>query len=167
MGFPRQEYWGGLPFPSPGDLPYPGIELASPALQVNSLPLSHLESLGASLSPRFYFCTWQLPVFTLECKQHREDHTLKKLVTIVKRLVFRSSIFFPCHVNIYGMIILNMPANLENSAVATGLEKVSFHSTPKKGNAKECSNYHTIALISHASKVMLKILQARLQQYMN
>ena len=59
-----------------------------------------------------------------------------------------------------------MPANLENSAVATGLEKVSFHSIPKKGNAKECSNYCTIALISHASKVMLKILQARLQQYM-
>ena len=47
---------------------------------------------------------------------------------------------------------LNMPANLENSAVATGLENVSFHS-----NAKECSNYHTTALISHASKVMLKI----------
>ena len=60
-----------------------------------------------------------------------------------------------------------MPANLENSAVATGLEKVSFHSNPKKGNAKECSNYRTIALISHASKVMLKILQARLQQYVN
>ena len=60
-----------------------------------------------------------------------------------------------------------MPANLENSAVATGLEKVSFHSIPKKGNAKECSKYHTIALISHASKVMLKILQARLQQYVN
>ena len=62
---------------------------------------------------------------------------------------------------------LNMPTNLENAAVATGLEKVSFHSIPKKGNAKECSNYHTIALISHASKVMLKILQARLQQYVN
>ena len=59
-----------------------------------------------------------------------------------------------------------MPANLENSAVATGLEKVSFHSNPK-GNAKECSNYHTIALILHARKVMLKILQARLQQYLN
>ena len=58
-----------------------------------------------------------------------------------------------------------MPANLQNSAVATGLEKVSFIPTPKKGNAKECSNYCTIALISHASKVMLKILQARLQQY--
>ena len=60
-----------------------------------------------------------------------------------------------------------MPANLENSAVATGLEKVSFHSNPKKGNAKECSNYRTIALISHTSKVMLKILQTRLQQCVN
>ena len=60
-----------------------------------------------------------------------------------------------------------MPANLENSTVATGLENVSFYSSSKKGNAKECSNYRTIALISHASKVMLKILQARLQQYMN
>ena len=60
-----------------------------------------------------------------------------------------------------------MPANLENSAVAIGLEKVSFIPLPKKGNAKECSNYRTIALISHASKVMLKILQARLQQYVN
>ena len=60
-----------------------------------------------------------------------------------------------------------MPANLENSAVATGLEKVSFYSNPKERQCKECSNYHTIALISHASKVMLKILQARLQQYVN
>ena len=60
-----------------------------------------------------------------------------------------------------------MPANLENSAVATGLEKVSFIPIPKKGNAKECSVYHTIVLISHASKVMLKILQARLQEYVN
>ena len=60
-----------------------------------------------------------------------------------------------------------MPANLENSIVAPGLENISFIPIPKKGNAKECSNYHTIALISHANKVMLKILQARLQQYMN
>ena len=60
-----------------------------------------------------------------------------------------------------------MPAQLENSAVATGLEKVRFHSNPKERQAKECSNYCTIGLISHASKVMLKILQARLQQYMN
>ena len=61
-----------------------------------------------------------------------------------------------------------MPANVENSAVATGLEKRSvFIPIPKKGNAKECSNCCTITLISHANKVMLKILQARHQQYMN
>ena len=71
-----------------------------------------------------------------------------------------------------------MPANLENSAVVTGLEKVSFHSNPKERQCQrmfkfflnvyfECSKYHTIALISHASKLMLKILQARLQQYGN
>ena len=61
-----------------------------------------------------------------------------------------------------------MPANLENIAVVTGLEKVSFHSNPKeRQNAKGCSNYHPIALISHASKVMLKILQARLQHYVS
>jgi len=59
-----------------------------------------------------------------------------------------------------------MPANLENSTVATGLEKVSFHSNPKD-NAKEYSNCLTVALISHASQVMFKILQARLQQYVN
>src|SRR5574341_1485881 len=56
---------------------------------------------------------------------------------------------------------------MENSAVATGLERSIFIPIPKKGNTKECSNYHTIALILHASKVMLKILQARLQQYVN
>ena len=55
-----------------------------------------------------------------------------------------------------------MPANLENSAVAIGLEKVSFHSNPKE---RQC--HCTTALISHASKVMLKILQVRLQQYVN
>ena len=60
-----------------------------------------------------------------------------------------------------------MLATLENSAAATGLEKVSFHSNPRERQCKECSNYSTIALISHASKVMLKILQARLQQYKN
>ena len=64
-------------------------------------------------------------------------------------------------------VALNMPANLENSAVATGLQKSVFIPIPKKGNAKECSNYRTITLISHCSKVMIKILQARLQQYMN
>ena len=60
-----------------------------------------------------------------------------------------------------------MPANLENSIVARGLERSVFIPIPKKGNAKECSNYRTIALISHASKVIVKILQARLQEYVN
>ena len=60
-----------------------------------------------------------------------------------------------------------MPANLENSVVTTGLEKSVFIPISKKDNAKECSNYCTIALISHAIKIMLKILQVRLQQYMN
>ena len=69
---------------------------------------------------------------------------------------------------------LDMPASLENSAVDTGLEKISFFSfhfhvsfQSQRNNAKECSSYNTVALISHASKVMLKILQARLQQYVN
>ena len=62
---------------------------------------------------------------------------------------------------------INMPAHLENSAVATGLEKVSFHSNTKGRQCQKCSNYCTVALISHASKVMLKIIQARLQQYVN
>ena len=60
-----------------------------------------------------------------------------------------------------------MATNLENSAVATGLEKVSFHSNPKERQCKRMLNYRIIALISHASKVMLKILQDRLQQYVN
>ena len=60
-----------------------------------------------------------------------------------------------------------MPANLENSAVATGLEKQFSFQPQKKGNAKEHSNYRTIALISYTNKLMLKILQARLQQYVN
>ena len=60
-----------------------------------------------------------------------------------------------------------MPANLENSAVSTRLEKVRFHSNPKKGNNQRMFKLPQIALISHASKIMPKILQARLQQYLN
>ena len=60
-----------------------------------------------------------------------------------------------------------MSANLENSAVARGLKRVVFIPAPKKGNAKECSNYHTFALIPHASRVMLKTPQVRLQQFVN
>ena len=85
MGFSRQEYWSGLPFPSPGNLTNPGIEPSFPALQADALPS----------------------------------------------------------------------------------EPPGKTSIPKKGNAKECSDYHTTAFISHVSKVMLKIPQARLQQYVN
>ena len=60
-----------------------------------------------------------------------------------------------------------MPPNLENSAVATGLEKVSFHFNTKEGQCQKCSDYHSISLISRVTRVMLKILQARLKQYMN
>ena len=60
-----------------------------------------------------------------------------------------------------------MPGNVENSGVVTGLEKVSFIEITKKSNAKECSNYHTIAVVSRASRIMLQILQDRLQQCVN
>ena len=60
-----------------------------------------------------------------------------------------------------------MPANLENSAVTTGLEKVNFHSNPKERQCQRMFKLPHIALISHARKVMLKILQARLRQYVN
>ena len=60
-----------------------------------------------------------------------------------------------------------MLENLENSAMATGLEKVSFHYSPKERQCQRCSSYCTVALISHASKIILKILQVRLQQYVN
>ena len=62
---------------------------------------------------------------------------------------------------------LYLSANLENSTMATGLESSVFIPIPKKDNAKECSNYQTIAFISHVTKVMLKILQVKLQQYVN
>ena len=62
----------------------------------------------------------------------------------------------------YQSVALNMSANLEDPAMATGLEKVNPYSNPKKGSTKECSNHWTITLISHAGKVMLKILHARL-----
>ena len=61
----------------------------------------------------------------------------------------------------------NMPANLENSAVAERMEKSVFFPIPRKRNAKQCLNYHTVDITSHTSKVMLKILQDRLQQYVN
>ena len=64
-------------------------------------------------------------------------------------------------------VLQSMPVNLENSAVVIGLKKVSFHFNPKKRQCQSMFKYGTMALISHASEVMLKILQVRLQQYLN
>ena len=64
-------------------------------------------------------------------------------------------------------VLYSICQHIWKTAVATGLEKSVFIPIPKERNAKECSNYCTVVLISHGSKVMLKILQARLQQYMN
>ena len=64
-------------------------------------------------------------------------------------------------------VLHSMCQQIWKTTVATGLETVSFHSVPKKDNTKECSNYRTTALILHASKARLKILQAMLQQYVN
>ena len=74
---------------------------------------------------------------------------------------------FLAHVTDAIKVAFNMPANLENSAMVTGLEKFSLHSNPNEGQCQRISNYHTIKLISHANKIMLKILQAWLQQYVN
>ena len=104
---------------------------------------------------------WALGSITMN-KASGGDGIPVELFQILEDDAVKVLLFF----NFFILYALNMPANLENSAVATGLEKVSFHSN-HKGNTKECSNYRTIALISHNSKVMLKILQARLQLYMN
>ena len=122
IGFSRQEYWSGLPFPSPGDLPNPGIEPGSPTLRADALPS---EPPGKGI-----------PVELLQ------DDAVKVLHSTCQRLWKTQQ----------------WPQDWKRSV---------FIPIPKKGNAKECSNDHTIALISHVSKVMLKILQARLQQYMN
>ena len=80
---------------------------------------------------------------------------------LVEMMEFQVS-YFKSEKTMLSSAALCMSSNLESSAVATGLEKVSFHSNPKKDNAIECSNYWTIVLISQASKIMLKILQTRL-----
>ena len=115
MGFPRQDYWNGLLFPTPGDLPSPGIETVSPAL-----------------AGRFLY-HWATTL---------KDDTVRVLHSICQQ-IWKTQ---------------QWPQDWKRSVVIP---------IPKKGNAKECSNYCTIALISHASKVVLKILQARLQQYVN
>ena len=117
MGFSRQEYWSGSPFPSPVD---------------------HILILECEVK-------WALGSITTN-KASGGAGIPAELFQILKVMLWKCCTQYA--------------SKLENLAVATGLKKVSFHSNPKKGNAKECSNYHTMALISHASKVMFKILSA-------
>ena len=165
MEFSRPEYWSGQPFPSPGDLPNPGIKPRSPTLQVDSLPeelykkdlhnpVNH-DSVITDLEPDILECEvkWALRSITtnktsggdgipVELFQNLKDDAVKVLHSICQQ-IWKTQ---------------QWPQDWKRSV---------FIAIPQKGNAKECPNYCTIVLISHASKVMLKILQAKLQQCMN
>ena len=120
MGFSRQEYWNGLPFPSPGDLPNQGIEPWSPAFRQMLYHMSQQERAIQSPEGRCY----------------QRD-------------------------------ALNVSVNMEDPSVATGLEKVNPHPNSQDRQYYGMFKPLDIALISHVSKVMLKILHARLQHYAN
>ena len=137
MRFSRQEYWSGLPFPSPGDLPDPGLKPRSPSLRADALPS---EPQGKPhQTPQRGAGEMQTPFsHPPELFQILKDDAVKVLHSICQQ-IWKTQ---------------QRPQDWKRSL---------FILIPKKGNAKECSNYHTVALISHTSKVMLKILQARLQ----
>ena len=149
MRFPRQEDWSGVPFPSPVDLPNQGSNLLSPALTgpynhdgvITHLELDILEckvkwALGSNTMNKASGGD-RIPV---ELFQILKDDAVKVLHSLCQQ-IWKTQ---------------QWPWNCKWSILIP---------VPKKGNAKECSNYHTIALISHGSKVMLKILQSRLQEY--
>ena len=132
MGFSRQEYWSGLPFPSPEDLSASGIESRSPELQEDSLwsePPGKGKASGGNGIPAELF-------------QILKDDAGKVLHSI-RQQTWKTQ---------------QWPQDWKRSV---------FIPVPKKGNSKECSKYCRIALISYSSKVILKILQASLPQYMN
>ena len=172
MRFSRQEYWSGLPFPSPEDLPNPGIEPGSWALEADALtseppgmpeyteelykkdlhdPDSH-EDVITNLEPDILECEvkWALENITTN-KASGGDGIPDELFQILKD----DAVKVPHSICQQIWKTQQWPQDWKRSV---------FIQIPKKGNAKECSNYQTNALISHASKVMLKILQARLQQ---
>ena len=177
MGFSRQEYWSGVPFPSPGDLPDPGVEPRSPALQADALPSeppgkilrggnntqrtmqkrSHdpdnHDGVITHLEPNIleWEVKWALESITKN-KAGKDDGIPNELFQILKDDAVK--VLHSICQQIWKT--QQWPQDWKRSV---------FILIPKKGNVKECSNYCTIALISHASKVMLKILQARLQQY--
>ena len=159
-GFSRQEYWSGLSFPSPGDLPDPEIKPMSPvqeaslALQADSLPLSHQDKIFKNFNKVIIIITTTLGSITMnkarggdripaELFHILKDDAIKMLHSIICQQIWKAQ---------------QWPPDWKRSV---------FILIPKKGNAKECSNYYIIALISYSSRVMLKILQARLQQYLD
>ena len=167
MGFSRQEYWSRLPFPSPGDLPDVGIESGSPTLEADALnseeelykkdlhDQDNHDGVITHLEPDILECEVKRALESIttnrasggdgipvELFQILKDDAVKVLHSICQK-IWKTQ---------------QWPQDWKRSV---------FIPIPKKGNAKEGSNYHTIALISHTSKVMLKILQVRLQQYVN
>ena len=137
MGFSRQEYWSGLPFPPPGYFSHPRIESTSlryPAFAGGIFTTStNREALKKS--------KWVKVNLKTVCYSLTDDAV--KVLHSIGQQIWKTQ---------------QWPQDWKRSL---------FIPIPKKGNANKCSNYHTIALISQASKVMLKILQARLQQYVN
>ena len=126
MRFSRQEYWSGLPFPSPGDLSDPGIEPKFPSLQADALPS---EPPGKPIQ----YCRFSLVIYFIHSSIYIYVYPNLPIPSptcpLVSIHLFSMSLYFylePC------LRALTMPANLENSAVATGLEKVGFHSNPKE-----------------------------------
>ena len=164
MELSRREYWSWLPFPSPGDLPNPGIELRSPALQADALPSElpgkqrdlhnphNHDDVTTHLEPDILECEVKCSLRSITMnKASGGDGIPVELFQILKDdavKVLHSICWQICKTQ-------QWPQDWKRSV---------FIPIPKKGNAKESSDYHTIALISHASKVMLQILQASLQQ---
>ena len=153
MGFSRQEYWSGLPFPSPGDLPNPWFKPRSPALQADSLPSGHQGTLLMGLnrmSRNKSLHLWSLNLWhpgmwsQVGLRKHHYEQAWWRswnaswAISNPKR--------WCCEVlhSICQQIwkTQQWPQDWKRSV---------FIPIPKKGNAKECSNYHTVALISHTS----------------
>ena len=159
MEFSRPEYWSGQPFPSPGDLPNPGIKPRSPTLQVDSLPEElykkdlhnpdNHDGVITYLEPDILECEVKGTLGSITMNKANGGHGIPvELFQILKDDAVK--VLHSICQQIWKT--QQWPQDWKRSA---------FIPVPKKGNAKECSNYCTIALISHASKVVLKILQVR------
>ena len=162
-GFSRKGYWKGLPFPSPGDLPNPGTALQADSL-TSEPPGKHKKDPNdpdnhcgviIHLAPDILECEVKQALGSITMnKASGGDGISAELVQILKD---------------YAILVLHSICQQiwKTQQWPQDWKKSVFIPIPNKSNAKECSEYHRIALISHASKVMLKILQASLQHYVN